>query len=100
MQTNAPGPQTSELPPGQRSYLEKVRDYVEQTRLPPSYNDLAKMHGASLRAARNAIKALIAKGMIERGPGRYRCWLITPLGQYELSRKPASTETQTNIAAD
>lgn len=77
----------SSLTPRQREILDFIRDWIEQFGYAPSVRDIGRHFGIrSPNGVRGHLKALEAKGVIERDPRRSRALRLTPAARGRVSR--------------
>jgi Mn-dependent DtxR family transcriptional regulator len=85
-------PKRKLLPDTQSAYLRFMRDYVRENKQAPSYMDMARAAGVSKSSARQAVTALMMRGLVARGPARDL--LITPAGVLALRKSVVSRTEQ------
>ena len=66
--------------------LVAIRSHFLETKVPPTYQELADILGISKSNARRFITILAEKGHLSVAPGRYRKFAITPRG-YQAAGK-------------
>ena len=77
----------SSLTPRQRQILDFIRSWIDDLGYAPTVRDIGRHFGIrSPNGVRGHLKALEAKGMIERDPRRSRALRLTPAARGKLSR--------------
>lgn len=77
----------SSLTPRQREILDFIRSWIDELGYAPTVRDIGRQFGIrSPNGVRGHLKALEAKGMIERDPRRSRALRLTPAARGKTSR--------------
>lgn len=76
----------AELSPAQATALLKFRIFVEEFKIPPTYDDLGKALGSSKSNARLTMGRLEKRGYLERSQSRYHPFILTEAGVLLSSR--------------
>jgi len=65
----------------QLKVLRSIRDYVSKHGISPTYDEIAAATGRGKATTRRTIDRIIRKGLLTRGPWRWRNLSLTPSGQ-------------------